>query len=173
MIYSRLQGTSSQQFKIGKNGVTIGNANGQLKIFVPAVNSNEAYEFIVGLSEITESSDLKSVPNIEAVTDYITEQLETLDENVQEAIEAIETNLSNLQEAFDEFVLNLPSYSLSLSNVLDEEEEIMSDRVSLDLSKNINGTVTVEKTTIIGSGNLKIKKEGSGSAVISLDWEEL
>jgi hypothetical protein len=173
MIYSRLQGTSSQQFKIGKNGVTIGNDNGQLKIFVPSVNQNEAYEFIIGLSEIDQSSNLKSIPNIEAVTDYITEQLETLNEDVQDAIEAIETNLSSLQEAFDEFVLNLPSYNLTLSNVLDEEEEVMADRVSLDFNKNINGTITVEKTTLIGSGNLKIKKEGTSSAVISLDWEEL
>jgi hypothetical protein len=172
MIYSKLQGTSSQQFKIGKNGVSIGSDNGQLKVFIPAISGNEAYEFIVGISEISESSDIRSIPSISAVTEYITSQLQTLDEDIQDAISAIESSLSDLESAFDDFILNLPSYSLSVSNVLNGEE-ILGDRVSLDLNKTINETTTSEKAVLIGSGNLKVTKQNSNGIVISLDWEEL
>jgi hypothetical protein len=69
MIYNKLEGTTAQSFKLGKGGVSIANESGQLKVIVPVIGQDLAYEFIIGVDELTENS--KDIPSSEAIVTYI------------------------------------------------------------------------------------------------------
>jgi hypothetical protein len=73
MIYSKLEGTTSQSFKLGKNGVSIANEGGLLKVLVPIIGSDDAYEFIIGVNEVDPNS--KDIPSSEAIINYIQTQI--------------------------------------------------------------------------------------------------
>jgi len=76
MIYNKLEGTSSQNFRLGKNGVVISNDQGRLKVIVPIIDSADSYEFIVGADEISPGS--KDIPSGEAIIQFIQEEIGTI-----------------------------------------------------------------------------------------------
>jgi hypothetical protein len=73
MIYSRLEGTTSSSFKLGKGGITIFNENGQFKVIVPAIGEDVSYQFIIGIDEL--SSDSNDIPTAKAIASYIQNQI--------------------------------------------------------------------------------------------------
>ena len=77
MIYSKLDGTTSKKFKLGKNGVEIQDQDGKL-----VVQEHNGPARTVGVSDIRTSPEdqTDNIPTVGAVTTAISEKIRTVTE---------------------------------------------------------------------------------------------
>jgi hypothetical protein len=106
MIYSKLQGTTASEFRLGKRGITITsipapniNEVGKFKVTIPTITGEEAYTFLIGVDEV--NPDSKDIPSSEAIIAYIQTQIGgSLEGNY------LDLNTSSLQTVTSEVIFS-------------------------------------------------------------------
>jgi len=147
MIYNKLEGTTSQSFSIGKNGVSIANENGQLKVIVPVVGGNDFYEFIIGVDEL--EVDSKDIPSAEAIIAYIQETIGSV----------LEGNYLDL---------SLEDEQRVAGPVVFEQDITVQGNINIEGNINqvdVENLVVKDKTITVASGALSIL-EANGAGII-------
>jgi hypothetical protein len=139
MIYNKLQGTTSTEFQIGKNGVSIANEAGLLKVIVPIINSNDSYQFLIGVDEITPGS--KNIPSGEAIIQFIEEEIGTILEGSY-----LDLSTENIQYVAGPVVFE---NDVTVEGTLKGPENFIIDAV-------VEGDTTGKLGTVTIHGNLQV-----------------
>jgi hypothetical protein len=148
MIYNKLEGTTAQSFKLGKNGIVISNNNRELEVIIPTISGGEAYRFLIGVDEL--NPDSKDIPSASAVVQYIENEIG----NVLEG-NYLDLSTENIQYVNGPVVFES---DITVQGTLKGSENFVIDAV-------VEGDSTGKLGTVIINGNLQI--EGTTTTINS------